>query len=165
LTDGQRQALMRQSLAYLNVKFGMARFGAHLLDDLIGKLVGREFFLFRHIDPQDRRPVCSGITASVYDRALRYRFGVDAECADPDDIYDWVTTHPDEWVRVFRLEEYAQQTGRRTTNWRWGLSFCTELLRTARLRPKDGAPGLRASRGPQPSRDVRQRVAEDGTNP
>jgi hypothetical protein len=132
LTDQQRQALTRQSLAYLNVKFGMAKLGAHLLDDLIGKLAGREFFLFRHIDPQGRRPVCSGITASVYDRALHYRFGVHPECADPDDIYDWVTAHASEWVRVYRLEDYAEAAARRTTRWGSALAFCTELLRTAR---------------------------------
>ena len=60
-------------------------------------------FLFRHIDPADRRPVCSGITGAVYDTALHYRFGVDPECVDPDHIYDWVRAHPDEWTRVFRL--------------------------------------------------------------
>lgn len=105
LTERERSALTCQSLAYLDVKFGMVRFLAQLCDDLIGKVVGREFFFFRRMDPQDRHPVCSGITASVYDRALHYRFGVDPECADPDDIHDWVTSHPDEWVRVFRLQE------------------------------------------------------------
>ena len=132
LTERQRRALTRQALAYLNVKFGLAKFGAHLLDDLIGKLLRREFFFFRHIDPEDRRPVCSGITASVYDRALHYRFGVEPECADPDDIYDWVTTHPDEWVRVFRLEEYAEVPARRPTSWASMVNFCTELVRAAR---------------------------------
>jgi hypothetical protein len=60
--------------------------------------------LFRHSDPADHHPVCSGITASVYDKVLHYRFGVDPECADPDQIHDWVRSHPDAWVRVFRLE-------------------------------------------------------------
>jgi hypothetical protein len=32
---------------------------------------------------------------------------VPPDCADPDHIHDWVVGHPDEWVQVFRLEEYA----------------------------------------------------------
>jgi hypothetical protein len=35
---------------------------------------------------------------------LHYRFGIDPECADPDQIHDWVRSHPDEWVCVFRPE-------------------------------------------------------------
>ncbi|MFL5733435.1 MAG: hypothetical protein ACJ78Q_09545 [Chloroflexia bacterium] len=132
LTPDQRRALTRESMRYLNAKFGMAKFLAHLLDDLIGKAAGREFFFFRHIDPQDRRPVCSGITASVYDRALSYRFGVDPECADPDDIYDWVTSHPGEWARVFRLEQYSVNPTQKTTKWAAMLNFCSELVRATR---------------------------------
>ena len=108
LTAEQRKALTREALTYVNVRFGFAKFSAHMLDDFVCKLLRKDVFLFRHIDPQDRRPVCSGITATVYDRALQYRFGVDPECADPDQIYDWITGHPEEWVRVFRLGEYPQ---------------------------------------------------------
>ncbi len=42
----------------------------------------------------------------TYDKVLGYRFGVPSECADPDQIYDWLVAHPNEWVRVFSLEEY-----------------------------------------------------------
>jgi hypothetical protein len=108
LTEEQREALHQQALDYLNVKFSMVRLLAHLLDNLLCKVAHKNIFLFRRIDPQDRHPVCSGITASVYDRALHYRFGVEPACADPDHIHDWVTSHPDEWVRVFRLEEYPE---------------------------------------------------------
>jgi hypothetical protein len=88
----------------VNVRFGFLTFTAHALDNMICKLLHRDVFLFRHIDPADRHPVCSGITAAVYAKVLHYRFGVDPECADPDQIYDWVHAHPDEWVRVFRRE-------------------------------------------------------------
>lgn len=104
LTAEQRQALTREALRYVNMRFGFLKFTAHALDNVICKLLQRDVFLFRHIDPEDRHPVCSGITASAYDNALHYRFGVDPECADPDQIYDWVQTHPDEWVCVFRRE-------------------------------------------------------------
>jgi hypothetical protein len=108
LSTDQRMALTHAALKYLNVRFGYLKFSAHALDDAICKLLRRNVFLFRHIDPLDRHPVCSGITASVYDTVLNYRFGVDPECADPDQIYDWVHAHPDEWLLVFRLEEDPQ---------------------------------------------------------
>jgi hypothetical protein len=104
LTAEERAALTGEALMYVHVKFGFAKLWAHTLDDLICKLLHRDVFLFRHIDPEDRHPVCSGVTATVYDRALHYRFGIDPECADPDQIHDWVRSHPDEWVCVFRLE-------------------------------------------------------------
>jgi len=108
LTTEQRAALTHEAMKYVNVRFGFLKLSAHALDDSICKLLHKDVFLFRHIDPEDRHPVCSGITAAVYDRALHYRFGVDPECADPDQIYDWVHSHPEEWVRVFPVEETQQ---------------------------------------------------------
>ena len=103
LTAEQRGALTREALTYMNVKFGFLKFTAHALDNVICKLLRKDVFLFRHIDPENRHPVCSGITATAYDKALRYRFGVDPACADPDQMHDWVAEHSDEWMRVFRL--------------------------------------------------------------
>jgi hypothetical protein len=111
LTEEQRRALTEQALFYANVRFGAAKFGAHMLDDLICKVAHRDIFLFRRLDPDDYHPVCSGITASVYDRAIHYWFGVEPACVDPDQIYDWVTSHPEEWVRVFCLAEYPEPGG------------------------------------------------------
>jgi hypothetical protein len=108
LTAEQRRALTREALRYVHVRFGFLKAGAHLLDNLVSKLLHRDVFLFRHIDPEDRRPVCSGISAAVYDKVLHYRFGVDPECADPDHIHDWVRSHPGEWERVFRREPVPQ---------------------------------------------------------
>jgi len=104
LTVEQQEAVTRQALTYLGERFGMAKFTTHLLDGLVSKVVGREAFLFRRLNHDQRYPICSWITAFSYDKALHYRFGVPPECADPDEIDDWVSGHPDEWVRVFRLE-------------------------------------------------------------
>lgn len=101
LTDQERQALTRQALTYLNVRFGMLKFAAHLLDGLISRIARRDVFLLRRLD--NGYPVCSEITAMSYGKALGYRFGVPPACADPDHIHDWVVAHPDEWVRVFRV--------------------------------------------------------------
>jgi hypothetical protein len=107
LSVEQREAVSRQALAYLGAEFGMAKFLTHLLDGLIMKVTGREVFFFRRLNHDHRYPICSWITAFSYDRALHYRFGVPPECADPDEIGDWLNAHPDEWVRVFRLAKYS----------------------------------------------------------
>ena len=103
----QQEAISRQALAYLGAKFGAAKFLTHLLDGLIVKVIGREVFFFRRLNHDQRYPICSWITAFSYDRALHYRFGVPPECADPDQIGDWLNGHPDDWVCVFRLATYS----------------------------------------------------------
>jgi hypothetical protein len=107
LTAAQRQALTRQALKYVDVHFGFAKFWAHMLDNLIYRVVRRDVMLFRRLDRSNRYPVCSGITSVAYARALNYEFGVPPETADPDQVHDWMKGHPDEWVEVFRLEEYV----------------------------------------------------------
>jgi hypothetical protein len=107
LTREQREAVTRQALSYLGAKFGMGKFLTHLLDGLINRVIRRDIYFFRRLNHDQRYPICSWITAYSYDRALNYQFGVPPECADPDEIGDWLSTHPDEWVRIFRLEEYA----------------------------------------------------------
>jgi hypothetical protein len=105
LSDPERRALTHQALAYTKVRFGMLKFLEHLFDALISRAAHRDIFLLRRLHTD--YPVCSGITAMTYDKALGYRFGVPPECADPDQIYDWLVAHPDEWVRVCRLKEHS----------------------------------------------------------
>ena len=107
LTCDERQAVTREALTYLGARFGFAKFLTHFLDCVLNKLFGRDIFLFRKLNHDQRYPVCSWITAFSYDRALHYRFGVPPECADPDAIADWLTSHPNEWTRVFRLDHSA----------------------------------------------------------
>lgn len=102
LSDAERQALTRQALVYTRVRFGMLKFLGHLFDTLISKIVRKDIYLLRPL--VYGYPVCSGVTAIAYEKALGYRFGVPPQCADPDQIHDWVKAHPAEWVRVFRLE-------------------------------------------------------------
>ena len=107
LTPDERDAVTRQALTYVGAKFGMGKFFTHLLDGLINKLTPGEVFFFRRLNHDTRYPICSWITAFSYDRALRYRFGVPPECADPDQIADWVNGRPQEWARVYRLDSYT----------------------------------------------------------
>jgi hypothetical protein len=102
LTAEQRQALTGKALFYFGMKFGWPKLVTHVLDGLINKITRKEVFFFRRLNHNDRYPLCSWITAFAYDRALHYRFGAPPECADPDQMHDWVTTHPMEWTLIFR---------------------------------------------------------------
>ena len=108
LTAEQRAAVTRQALAYVGARFGWAKVFTHVLDGLVSKVAGRDVFLFRRLNHDTRYPLCSWVTAFAYDRALHYQFGVPPEAADPDEIGDWVNSHPAEWERVFRLADYTQ---------------------------------------------------------
>lgn len=107
LTPEQQEALTQKALVYLGARFGWAKFLTHLFDGLLGKLMGKNVFLFRRLNHDQRYPICSWITSFSYDRALHYRFGVPPECADPDAIADWVSGHPGEWECVYRLTDYS----------------------------------------------------------
>jgi hypothetical protein len=109
LTIQQREALAFQAKRYLNDKFGGVKLFTHLLDGLINKVVHKDVFFFRRLNHSDRYPICSWITAFAYDRALHYRFGVEPQLADPDQIHDWVESHSNEWARTFCMEEYLQR--------------------------------------------------------
>jgi hypothetical protein len=111
LTPTQRQTVSDTARAYLGRKFGWSKLVTHLLDGLVNKLVQKPIFFFRRLNHDQRYPICSWITAYSYDRAVHYQFGVPPQCADPDQIHDWVRSHADEWVRVFALEESPQRLG------------------------------------------------------
>lgn len=102
LTAGQRQALTGKALIYLGMKFGWAKLVNHALDGVINKIGRKEVFFFRRLNHSDRYPICSWITAFAYDNALHYSFGVPPECADPDQMHDWVKIHSMEWKLIFR---------------------------------------------------------------
>jgi hypothetical protein len=107
LTTEQREAVTQEALTYLGAKVGRAKFLTHMLDGLVNKVARREIFFFRRLNYNQRYPICSWATAFSYDRALNYQFGVPPDSADPDHISDWVHTHPDEWLCVFRLAHYS----------------------------------------------------------
>lgn len=108
LNDTQREALNRKALAYLNAKFGLAKLFTHLLDCLLTKLVRKDIFLFRRLNHNDRYPICSWVTAFSYDRVLHYQFGIEPNGADPDQMHDWVTAHPNDWQCTYTLSWNAQ---------------------------------------------------------
>lgn len=44
-----------------------------------------------------KRPICSSLVGDVYETVYRYQFGKPGLQLDPDDIEDWILSHPQDW--------------------------------------------------------------------
>lgn len=86
---------------YVGRRYGYLKLLAHWLDWLL-----QGAYVFRRLANQDRYPICSWLVAYSFAAADKH-FGVEPGAAEPDDIWDFVTTHPDvyrEIVPLHRLE-------------------------------------------------------------
>ncbi|MDP3064975.1 MAG: hypothetical protein Q8O40_17490 [Chloroflexota bacterium] len=92
LTDGERKAIVTKALSYAGRRYGWLKLIAHAVDYLLfrSRYVARRFLFM------DNYPICSWVVAYSY-QAAGLSFGVPANQADPDDIWDWVEGHPEEW--------------------------------------------------------------------
>ena len=83
--------------SYVGRKYGYLKIAAHFGDWCLG---GRYFF--RRFVSSDRYPICSWVVAQAYSDA-GFTFGVEPGAADPDDIWDYCTAHPDKYEVVHSL--------------------------------------------------------------
>jgi hypothetical protein len=82
---------------YVGRRYGYLKMLAHLLDWLFLGV-----YLFRRIASMDRYPICSWVVAHAYGKTGRH-FGVAPGAASPDDIWDYVVAHPQEYRCVRAL--------------------------------------------------------------
>lgn len=94
----QLDTIVSRALSYEHRKYGYAKLAAHALDRLLGGV-----YLFRRVASVDWYPICSWVVASSYADA-GFNFGVPAGAADPDDIWDFVSTS-DHYEVVYPLGE------------------------------------------------------------
>jgi len=97
LSEAERATVVRKAEDYVGRKYGYLAIAAHFLDWL---LLGA--YLFRRLANQERYPICSWVVASAFAKVGRH-FGVAPGAATPDDIWDFVTKHPDEYRLVRAL--------------------------------------------------------------
>ncbi len=83
LSDDEKKGIISKSEYYHGKKYGGFKLLLHLFDYFLGGLN-----LFRRLACIDKYPICSWIVAYVYDRVLKYRFGIAPNAAQPDDISD-----------------------------------------------------------------------------
>jgi hypothetical protein len=90
IDEQQKQKMIEKAEHYKGTTYGYVRIGLHALDRLLNNR-----YVFRRLIKNNKYPICSWLVAYVYDRVLRYNFGVEPNATQPDDIldhcldYDW----------------------------------------------------------------------------
>jgi len=79
----QQQKMIEKAEYYKGKTYGYYKIALHILDRLLNNR-----YVFRRLIKDNEYPICSWLVAYVYDRILGYRFGVEPNAAQPDDILD-----------------------------------------------------------------------------
>ena len=91
----ERNYLGTLARTYTGLRYGYLKILLHYLD---ARLLNGMYF-FRRLAFLKNFPICSYLVAAVYSE-LGLDFGVKLYEAQPDDIWDFVTTNPDKYQRV-----------------------------------------------------------------
>jgi len=97
LTEAERQLIVAEARAHVGEKYGWWKLLFHLLAKLTGKV------WFKRLLFLDDYPICSYLVGTAFQKA-GLTFGVEGRSADPDDIWDFVTTNPEKYFRVRHLD-------------------------------------------------------------
>lgn len=100
LTGEEMVRVLLRANGYVGRKYGYLKVVAHALDWLF-----QGAYVFRRLAGVDRYPICSWVVAKAFSAAGK-DFGVDAGAATPDDIHDFVTSHPDKYEQVWPLSHW-----------------------------------------------------------
>jgi hypothetical protein len=83
LDEEQKEKLIEKAEYYHAKKYGVAKILAHALDRFFNNR-----YVFRRLARMDDYPICSWLVAYVYERVVGYKFGVEPNAAQPDDLLD-----------------------------------------------------------------------------
>ena len=103
LTDTEEDIIADYSESMVGAKYGYLKIVAHFLDWCLGGV-----YFFRRFAQMERYPICSWIVAYAYQDA-GLGFGVRANAASPDDIWDWVVKPENGWVEIHPLELLSKE--------------------------------------------------------
>lgn len=93
LTPEEIDVIVSEANSQVGKRYGYFKILAHLADWL---LLGA--YVFRRIARSENYPICSWLVAHAFSRAGKH-FGVQPRAANPDDIWDFVLSHP----RIYEL--------------------------------------------------------------
>lgn len=93
----QRCSLVEKARSYIGKRYGYLKIVAHALDHLFNNK-----YVFRKLLKMDDYPICSWLVAHCYEY-VGISFGIDANAATPDDIWDYVVSHKDEFEEIKEL--------------------------------------------------------------
>jgi hypothetical protein len=94
LTADEINIIVSTAERQVGKKYGWPMIVAHLFDWM---LLGA--YVFRHLVSGDRYPICSWLVAHSFSKAGKH-FGVEPGEAAPDDIWDYIETHPNRYIEV-----------------------------------------------------------------
>jgi hypothetical protein len=97
LSDAQIASVAAKAESYVGRPYGYLKIVAHWADWLL-----QGAYVFRRLTNEDRYPICSWVVAHAFAAAGKH-FGVDPGAATPDDIWDFVTEHPEIYREVRAL--------------------------------------------------------------
>jgi hypothetical protein len=97
LGPAQLQRIVLEANDYVGRSYGYGKIVLHALDWVL-----QGAYVFRRLGRMDAYPICSWLVAQAYG-TVGVHFGVAPGAASPDDIWDYVTAHPAEFVEVRRL--------------------------------------------------------------
>lgn len=97
ITTEQRDAITRAALSYVGRPYGWLKLAAHFGDWL---LCGA--YVLRRLTDSDNYPICSWVVAHAY-KSAQMSFGVAPGAATPDDIWDHIHAHPEEFEEILPL--------------------------------------------------------------
>ena len=98
LSEAEKGAIVAKADGYVGRPYGWVKIVAHFADWM---LLGA--YTFRRLTNDDRYPICSWIVAHAF-LAADKNFGVEPGAANPDDIWDFVTSNPDKYIQVRGLK-------------------------------------------------------------
>jgi hypothetical protein len=102
LSQDEIDTIVGRAESHIGKRFGYPMIVAHVLDWL---LLGA--YVFRHIVPGSKYPICSWVVADAFGKAGKY-FGVEVDLATPDDIWDFVVeSTPSKYEQIHPLKKLA----------------------------------------------------------
>jgi len=100
LTDDEKGDIAFDAIEKVGNKYGWMKIIGFLGDALLSKIFGGDPVFFRRLFFFRSRPVCSQVVAELY-QEYGYSFGVPGGYATPDQIWDFVLTHPKKYEIIF----------------------------------------------------------------
>jgi hypothetical protein len=91
------EKIIKGAESYVGRKYGVLKLFAHFADWL---LLGA--YVFRRLAQMDKYPICSWMVAYSFEKG-GVSFGVPPNAATPDDIWDYIQKHPDDYEEVYPL--------------------------------------------------------------
>ena len=98
ISDADVATIVKSAEDDVGQEYGHLMIAAHLLDRLFLGV-----YFFRRMVRAEDYPICSWVVAWAYQKTGR-GFGVPAAAADPDDIWDYIQSHRDEYDEILPLQ-------------------------------------------------------------